>query len=369
MASDDRTRATPTLLRRLNERLVLDAMWVDNPVSRAELARRVGISKPTASVVLGSLLDAGLVREVGQTNGQPGRNAVLFEPINEAALVYGVDLGARFARVALADLQGTVLARVDVPVVRANLAGVLAAVRQAARELGGTVELAVVGSPGVVDPASGRLRLVSTIDGLEGTPLADLLAEQLGVHVIVENDVKLAALGELHAGHGITTSDFALLWAGTGFGAGIVLDGRLRRGAHGAAGEIEYLPGVPDPSGGAVAALAGGRDAEQVFADARAGNRAALEIVAEVSRRLAYQVAAIASVVDVGLVVLSGGIARSGDLLLGDLRERVAREVTFPPAVELSTLGSSAVVIGAIQVGAREARDRLFIQRTTRERT
>jgi predicted NBD/HSP70 family sugar kinase len=363
MGPVDRIHATPALLRKLNERLVLDAMWVENPVSRAELARRVGISKPTASGILSSLLDAGLVREVGETNGQPGRNAVLFEPVSEAALVYGIDLGARFARVALADLQGNVVSRVDVPVQSRDLAGVVAAVKKGVDRLGGNVELAVVGSPGVVDPASGRLRLVSTIDGLEGTPLADLLAEVIGAHVIVENDVKLAALGELHSGLGVAAQDFAVLWVGTGYGAGIVLDGKLRRGAHGSAGEIEYLPDGLDPSGGAVAALSGGRGAEHVFADARSGDQASLEIVAEIIRRLSYQVTAIAAIVDVELVVLSGGVARSGDLLLNDLRERVAATVAFPPAIEISALGTSAVVIGAIEVAALEARERLFAAR------
>ena len=203
----------------------------------------------------------------------------------------------------------------------------------------------------------------STIDGLEGTPLAELLAEEIGTHVIVENDVKLAALGELHSGLGVAAQDFAVLWVGTGYGAGIVLNGELRRGAHGSAGEIEYLPDGPDPSGGAVAALSGGRDAEHVFADARSGDRASLEIVAEISRRLAYQVTAIAAIIDVELVVLSGGVARSGDLLLNDLRERVAATVAFPPAIEISALGTSAVVIGAIEVAALEARERLFAAR------
>jgi DNA-binding transcriptional ArsR family regulator len=104
-------RATPPMLKSLNERTVLDAIRSYAPVSRAEISRRVGISKPTVSLALQSLLDAGLVREGSHDGDGPSYGAVYFEPVPEAAFVLGLDLGARFVRGALCDLLGEVRAR------------------------------------------------------------------------------------------------------------------------------------------------------------------------------------------------------------------------------------------------------------------
>jgi len=107
-------RATPPLLRALNERTVLEAIRAESPISRAEISRRSGISKPTVSLALRSLLDAGLVREAERGPDGPGYGAVYFEPVADAALVLGLDLGARFVRGAVCDLTGAVRARQDV---------------------------------------------------------------------------------------------------------------------------------------------------------------------------------------------------------------------------------------------------------------
>src|SRR5213592_1289911 len=106
--------ATPPLLKRLNEETVLDTIRTGAPISRAEIARRAGISKPTVSLALRSLLGAGLVREAADGPAGPTYGAVYFEPVPEAALVLGIDLGARFLRGAVCDLSGAVRAREDV---------------------------------------------------------------------------------------------------------------------------------------------------------------------------------------------------------------------------------------------------------------
>src|SRR3954464_232961 len=112
MASTHRpARAVPPLLKRLNERTVLEAIRDGAPISRAEISRRAGISKPTVSLALQALLDAGLVRGAEEHPEGPRYGAVFFEPVADAALVLGLDLGARFLRGALCDLQGVVRAR------------------------------------------------------------------------------------------------------------------------------------------------------------------------------------------------------------------------------------------------------------------
>src|SRR5881398_200686 len=111
MAKMGPSRATPPLLKHLNERTVLEAIRAGAPISRAEISRRAGISKPTVSLALQALLDAGLVREAAEGPRGPRYGATYFEPVDEAALVLGVDVGARFLRGALCDLSGRIRAR------------------------------------------------------------------------------------------------------------------------------------------------------------------------------------------------------------------------------------------------------------------
>src|ERR671937_650473 len=116
----DVTRATPPLLKHLNERTVLEAIRSGSPISRAEISRRVGISKPTVSLALRSLEDAGLVREAPHGPDGPSYGALFFEPVPDAAFVVGLDLGSRFLRGAVADLAGNIRARQDVELRRAD---------------------------------------------------------------------------------------------------------------------------------------------------------------------------------------------------------------------------------------------------------
>src|ERR671933_464820 len=150
-------RAVPPLLKRLNERTVLEAIRTGAPISRAEISRRAGISKPTVSLALQSLLEAGLVREAASPDG-PSYGATFFEPVPEAALVLGLDLGARFLRGAVCDLRGNVRARQDVELPGADVHVVLDAAADlrtrllAAGDLpAGALDGAVAGVPGVIE--------------------------------------------------------------------------------------------------------------------------------------------------------------------------------------------------------------------------
>src|SRR6476620_3265459 len=260
-------RATAPLLKDLNERTVLEAIRSGAPISRAEISRRAGISKPTVSLALRSLLEAGLVREARHDPDGPSYGAVFFEPVAESALVLGLDVGARFLRGALCDLHGTVRARQDVELTGADARTALAAIGRLQRALvaaaglgAAPIDGAVVGVPGVVDPGDRRLRLAENVPGLEGMAFGDDLVDLLGLPVAVENDINLAALGEQWRGVARGVEDFAFLSIGTGLGAGVVLGGRLHRGRHGAAGEVDFVAaGLGrdiDPCAAAVSAFA-----------------------------------------------------------------------------------------------------------------
>jgi predicted NBD/HSP70 family sugar kinase len=373
-----KTKAVPGLLKRINEREVLETIRAGAPISRAEISRRAGISKPTVSLALQSLVASGLVHEAARPPDGPGYGAVYFEPVAEAALVLGLDIGARFLRGAVSDLAGTIRARQDVELAVADAADAVeasarlqAALLAAAGLESERVDNVVVGVPGVVT-ADGTLRLAENVAGLEGRRFAAELQTALDLPVTLENDINLAALGERWQGVARGVADFVFLSVGTGMGAGLVLGGELHRGRNGAAGEIDFaLVGVDatvDPSAAQVSELAhdlAGLDADprSIFASARRGEAGALAVVDEVARRIALHLAPIAAVADVELVVLGGGIGANGDLLLDPIGRLLAKWLPFPPRLAVSTLGEAAVLTGAVAVGLQAALENVFATR------
>jgi len=373
-----KTKAVPGLLKRINEREVLETIRAGAPISRAEISRRAGISKPTVSLALQSLLASGLVREAERPPDGPGYGAVYFEPVAEAALVLGLDIGARFLRGAVSDLGGTIRARQDVELAVADAADAVeasarlqAALLAAAGLESERVDSVVVGVPGVVT-ADGTLRLAENVAGLEGRRFASELQAALDLPVTLENDINLAALGERWQGVARGVADFVFLSVGTGMGAGLVLGGELHRGSNGAAGEIDFaLVGVGetvDPSAAQVSELAHdlaglAADPRSVFTSARRGEAGALAVVDEVARRIALHLAPIAAVADVELVVLGGGIGANGDLLLDPIGRLLGEWLPFPPRLAVSTLGEAAVLTGAVAVGLQAALENVFATR------
>ncbi len=386
-------RAIPPLLKHLNERTVLETIRARAPISRAEISRLAGISKPTVSLALQSLLDAGLVRETSAKPGRPSYGAVFFEPVPDAAFVLGLDLGARFLRGAICDLGGEMRARQDIEIRGADAEGALKAIVslhdaliEASDVPGDLIDGAIVGVPGVVEAATGTLRLATNVPGLEGRAFGDEVRDRLGLAVKLENDINLAALGERWLGVARGVDDFAFLSIGTGMGVGLVLGGELHRGHNGAAGEVDWaFAGIGedvDPSAEGLPALiariaADGAwetslaalvDARAVFSAARSGDRLARAVVEEVARRIAANIAPIAAVTDVALVVLGGGIGANGDVLLARVRGLLGEWMPYPPRVETSSLGEAAVLTGALAVGVDSALDNVFVNRPSAAR-
>jgi predicted NBD/HSP70 family sugar kinase len=372
-------RATPPLLKDLNERTVLEAIRASAPISRAEISRLVGISKPTVSLALQSLLGAGLVRETEPSGDGPSYGATFFEPVPEAAFVLGLDLGVHFVRGAVCDVRGEIRARQDIELPEPTATAALRSIEHLAESLlaaGGVsddaLDSVVLGVPGAVDERAKRIYLATNIAGLEGDDFEPALASALGRTVRIENDINLAALGERWRGVARGVENFAFISIGTGLGAGIVLHGELHRGTSGSAGELDYarvgLTDEIDPCAGALSEFARSvgapEDPRTLFAQARTGDALALRVVDEEARRIALHIAPISAVTDVGLVVLGGGIGTNGgDLLYDRIRTQLADWLPVPPRVEASSLGDAAVLTGALAVGLRAARENVFVNR------
>ncbi len=389
------TVGTPGLLRAINERTVLDLIHRQGPLSRAQVARVSGLSKPTVSLALTGLLDSRLVREVGRARGDRGPSALLYELNPDAGWVAGIDIGRKWVRAAVADIAGTIVARRDerarVGSAKTLIGQIGAIARRLASDAGidwSRVTHATLGSPGVFDPSRGYVALAPNLPGWGRGGLVEAVRAELGTNVSFENDVNLAALAEREHGLGQNIANFVFLSIGTGVGLGIVIDGRVYRGAHGAAGEIAYLPVAREDSHapgirrhGAMEDLAaasglvrtarrlGMRSVttpEQVFTAARRGDPRALETVQSEAKALSLAIAGLTPVLDPELVVLGGGIGRNGDLLVDPIERELRDMLPFRPRVAISLLGDDAVVRGAIATALDVARNRVFARSPVR---
>jgi predicted NBD/HSP70 family sugar kinase len=354
------------------------------PISRADLARSSGLSKPTVSLALANLERSGLVQVAGTRTGVPGPAAVLYEIRPDAGFVLGLDVGREYLRGALADLSGTVRSRRSVRSGASHGPGrvhdLVTLADQLAAEAGLTragLTQTVIGSPGVYDPRRDALALTGGLAGWDRPSVLTDLREAFGSALMVENDVDAAALAELALGHGRDFDTFAFVSVGTGVGMGLVLGGRLHRGANGAAGEIGFMPfadgqgsdardarrrGTLEAAASAAAVVRAARrsgmrgavTARRVFASAAAGDQQAIDVVAAEASLVARAVCAVVTVVDPPLVVLGGGIGQAPGFV-----EAVARELrTMAPVVpqlRVSALGADAVVDGCLAAGAERA--------------
>lgn len=303
-------------------------------------------------------------------------------------LIAGVDIGGTNVRCAVARAEEPTrfLAwrTAETPVAdgpEAIADFIAAEVAACAREIGaGSGELGALGvaTAGVIDAPAGRVVLASNL-GWRDVPLARLLADRTGLETAIENDVKAAALAEYHHGAGLERSPLVYLTISTGVAAGIVVDGRVLRGRHHAAGELGRF--VPDrshlgadwePNGcleltsagvGLARAWAERRNghekavtAADVFAAARAGDADAEMLVARAADYLALSAVAIGTVLDPAVLVLGGSIAQHEPRFAERIREVAAEALLFPPEVTLASLGADAPLIGALTLAVAPTR-------------
>jgi len=373
-------------IRQATFRSVLEILLRDGPVSRAEIARRTGLSKQTISDVMRDLEQHEWVEEHGLSQGAIGRSALNYCIRARSAFALAVDLGGTKLHVALVDITGQIVSEATEPT---DAQGGIQVVRQIGRlttsllrEAGAdrsAVRVGVMGSPGVVNPSTGGITIAPNIPGLDRIDVAAALASELGFPVALENDVNLAAVGEGWRGDNGGARTFAFIAIGTGIGLGLVADGRLIRGAHGAAGEIAYLPVGGDPFdarnfrlGTLESAIHSAAISERyaghggapmtvrdIFAALEAGDEAARATLEEVARIVALAVLSVSSLIDPELVVFGGSIGSRPELL-AEIDRALARCMASPTRTAISSLGARATLIGAIGTGLDRLHESLF---------
>jgi glucokinase len=373
---------TASAMRDINRSAILEIIRREGPISRTAIAERLDISLPTVMRIMDGLVAEGFVRPHGTTEWSGGRRRPLLEFNSDGFLVLGVDMGGTKMYGALSDLGGHILDEVNIS--RHGTSGedsfnylttlidkLLSSPKVEDRKVRGIG----VGAPGVTLHKQGIVTWAYTLHW-DNFPLKSKLAERYDLPITVDNDVNLAALGELWFGAGQNVQDMILIAIGTGIGAGVIIDGSLYRGAQEASGEIgnmipgrEFL-GKNYQDFGALESVASGtgiaaraRDllesqrnqtdladlmAEDVFEAGRKGEAWAWSVINETVDYLAVAIANLVSFFDPELVVLGGGVSRSADMLIQPILARMNGIIPNPPKLVVSDLGLQATVMGAI---------------------
>lgn len=373
---------TASAMRDINRSAILEIIRREGPISRTAIAERLDISLPTVMRIMDGLVGEGFVRPHGTTEWSGGRRRPLLEFNSDGFLVLGVDMGGTKMYGALSDLGGHILDEVNIS--RHGTSGedsfnylttlidkLLSSPKVGDRKVRGIG----VGAPGVTLHKEGIVTWAYTLHW-DNFPLKSKLAERYDLPITVDNDVNLAALGELWFGAGQNVQDMIVVAIGTGIGAGVIIDGSLYRGAREASGEIgnmipgrEFL-GKNYQDFGALESVASGTGiaararallesqrnqtdladlmAEDVFEAGRKGEAWAWSVINETVDYLAVAIANLVSFFDPELVVLGGGVSRSADMLIQPILARMNGIIPNPPRLVVSDLGLQATVMGAI---------------------
>ena len=376
----------PPVLRQISVRAAMEVLLKEGPTSRAALSKKTGLSKQTMSEVIRALEQNGWVRVSGRISGKVGRSAVAYEVAPDGGYAIGIDFGATTIRIALVSVTGDMVQEGEFAVGGKTGAALI-------EHLGACVSnfitdavipldkllLGAVATPGVIDTETGDLQMAPNMPETGGLKFVDYLSEAIGCPVVVENDVNAAVLGESWKGRSAGISDAAFIMLGTGVGLGMLIDGKLIKGARGAAGEISYLPLGSDPystesldRGALETAIsaaglmsryraAGGQQQTVIdlFREAEAGHTAARETIAQTARLAAMLVLSVDAMIDPQAIFLGGNVGRH-PLLFGMIEDELPRLTRRKITLEVSALGARATVVGAAAIALNRMHNSLF---------
>jgi len=383
-------------MRSINRSAILELIRTNSPISRTEISNRLNVSLPTVMRIIDGLTEENLVRPTGKTEWSGGRTRTMLEFNGSAFLVIGLDLGGTKLYGGVADLNGNILheAHISHHQTQAEeslqvLCDFIDKLLEFANGTGLPLMGIGLGVPGATDRETGNVKLAPSL-GWFDFPLKNRLEARYNYPLLIENDVNLAALGELWAQPN-DVENLVLITIGTGIGAGVVINRVLYQGTHHMAGEIGYS--LPDRSYlgqnftgfGAFEQLASGNGiatraknllngkrtvkelenitAEEVFRASRKGEVWANEIVSETVDYLAQAIAFINQLLDPDVIILGGGVSREADLLIQPILNRLQGSIPTLPKIKPSKMGYQAVVSGSIMELMRIIGNKFILQK------
>ena len=366
---------TPTWMRTHNDRTAFRLLLEHGPLSRTNLGKLSGLSKPTAGQMILRLERVGLIEPVGEVAASRGPNAVVYGVRRDVMTGVAVSILADTIEAVLTDPIDS-----DRPVVVIPLAGaerspendVSAAIDAACAAAGiarSSVSVVAIGVQAAVDVAADELSFTDTLPGWPRQGARARIEAATGMTVVLDNDVNLAAVAERALGSVRDATSFAYLWIGDGLGVGLDIGGSIERGASGGAGEIGYLE-VPrsaaalDPDAADVTDLLGGPAIARLVGAPGAALRDALAGVARedavwesIADRIALVLGPVVALLDPAAIVLGGPTGVSGGDRLADLVQGRIDDVHYSRpdvraarphiAVRASTTGAQSILLGA----------------------
>jgi len=387
---------------------VLEALRTSGPQSRAELARRFGVSRSTMSALVAALIAEKLVEEENDAGaaaraaaGRPGMRVALASP---KGYFIGIDFGRLFIKAAIADANYRILEQtssdfdIDMPadaaldLAAANVEKIIAAAKAERAE----IRAVGIGVPGPVDAATGELHAGSILARWVGTDVPGGLSRRLGLPVYMDNDANLGALAESVYGAAREMRVALYVLLSVGVGLGIVIDGRVFRGASGIAGELGHV--VVDEHGAvcrcgsrgcleaivsvtalpkALSVSHGDISSDEMLRLAVAGDVGANRIVSDAGALVGRSVGHLCNYFNPEIIIVGGELMRAGDSLLLPLQEAMRRfsiaRATENVRVIPAMLGEQAELVGTLlfageRVRAAEARPnhQAIMRRSTR---
>jgi glucokinase-like ROK family protein len=380
-------------VKNLNKHAIIDLIrFTPGGIARAEMARSLGLTRAAVSTIIGDLHESGLVREV-EAHHPGGRKPIVLEITPGIGYVVGVDMGATHLLMILADFSGREIQVLDAPLdinqgpqvclsqVNLHLHTILEKAEITLQD----IKAIGIGVPGPIVAEAGMVSGPPIMPGWDGYPIRDYLQGIWHCPVSLSNDSDMGALGEWAYGAARGERNIAYIKVGTGIGCGLLLDGQIYRGATGSAGEIGHT--TIDENGplcqcgnrGCLEAMAGGRaianraieairkgqrtqlsettpidkiTAREVISAARRGDLFAQQIMIEAGNHLGTAVSSLVNLFNPGMVVIGGGVAQIGDLLIEPIRravhQRSLRVASRAVRIAVSLLGRRSSAMGAV---------------------
>ncbi len=395
----------PKLLRELNSRLIIETIRECPSLSRADLARELGLSQPTVSLIIEALVSQGILLETGTGNSSGGRRPILLAINPDYRYVAGVDLSKSEAGIVLGNLRGDLVAQAAVGFDlddegKAVLTRAAEAIKELCRanrvglELLAAVAVAV---PGIYDQTTGLIKRVARSFDWEGLVPEEEFKKHFACPILVKNDVNTGAWGEFWRRKSLGVENLAYVSVGLGVGAGIILRGQLLEGCHGMAGEIGFMSlgreamearysryghletmasagavverareiaaaGRPGLLSGLSRGESGRVDFRLVCRAAALHDEDARRLLEDMAVWVGLGVANLQNVLDLELIAVGGEVLAAGDVFLDRLRETVAAIVCNPPEIVFSAWQEKAVLTGAMAAALGQVYDSELIK-------
>ncbi|MCJ7735486.1 MAG: ROK family transcriptional regulator [Anaerolineales bacterium] len=381
-ANQKRTRAH-------NTRLVLNTIYSEGQISRAEIARKTNLTPPTISDVVSGLIDDGLVGEMGHAPSSSGRRAILLDIIDNSRQIIGIDLSRKDFRGAITDLRGKIDYRVNLDIEGRDGEKALLLAYDLIDDLVETAKSPIlgigIGAPGLIDSSDGVLQQAVNLNWRH-IPLRNLFQDRYNLPVYLANDCQVAALAEYTFGTSVDNNlPLVVINMGWGVGAGIIIAGRLLHGSPIGAGEIGHVRVVenglkcacgnfgcletiasneaiikrmesiifdtPQPSLEKSTPNPNKVDFQDVIAALENGNGEVQQIIYDAGEALGIAAANLVGVLGPCRILIHSRIASLNPLLIETIRdtmiERTLPTLARATSVGATTLGSDNVILGA----------------------